>query len=694
MADAVAPDASVLRWSCLNCTASRKRCETEAPPRTCRRCARLKLECVFEVAKKKTAGGRGAGDPIGGAVAAARWAKRHAPGFVHPSRLPRRPRAESRSESPPGTPGRTVAVKHEPEDEGLAGWRAGTGLPANLFPGVDGSPGQHVFLPSEAAPGRVDSLRALNFVASLGLAGASNFPGPSDSPLAPATFMALAPPWGAPFPLNLPVPTPNLPVPIPVARVPALPDGGTSLGLVFTSYLRLYVSFPQLIRSELLAEIDAGVLPDYVFYSVAFWALWWDKELGRTLGPELHRALLRAAFDRVQLTLMPALEATLQGYDNLFPLGTDWGPRADEYKRTAVYVVASLAHLLSVASSFSSPTADPFSDFRTVLTLAVRTARAAALNREDLYGGGRGRRAPALLERARRSWWILALMDRQLAIMYHGEPLIALDESAGMGLHTTDQLYEASKAAPLEEVKTEPPPTPAPAARPPASPFQPPAAPIMGRRGSTISSPTSAVAASELAHLYPFSGASAAMLSAVLRSATVTGPHSPTSASPPRTEDRTRIPWQLTTSLDRTGVFDPVAAYVRVTSFCERAVRHRRLHPAAPYADSPARHGLLAEMASWWEELPPMIKNLDTRVLRLHGFTRDAEWDREDGMMGHLAYPLMMFHSAQVLLSSPGEGELWSSEVSYEWLASPAFLIVRSIAVPFPSARCSPSPRF
>jgi hypothetical protein len=44
-------------------------------------------------------------------------------------------------------------------------------------------------------------------------------------------------------------------------------------------------------------------------------------------------------------------------------------------------------------------------------------------------------------------------------------------------------------------------------------------------------------------------------------------------------------------------------------------------------------------------------------------------------------YMLLMYHSAQVLLSCPSEQVVWSAMPDLDWLSSPAFLVAQEHAI-------------
>lgn len=355
----------------------------------------------------------------------------------------------------------------------------------------------------------------------------------------------------------------------------------------------------------------------------------------------------------------------LRGYDALF---VDDNPsmqpgdeelnnaRKEEYKENAVYVVICLLHLLSVAINFKNPTLVPFSDYKAMLQLAVKTSRAARLNCEDIYGyksqvpGRRRQKHSRLLERARRAWWVLMLMDRHLAIMFDTEPEIKLEECAEIGLHISDGAYEHIKRmqeiAEAGEKQSSPGSvdsgsagsvasagTPASAAPPKPTPPPPPPA------ASSSASPKQ-----DLSHLYPFSNSSNEMM-AYLVSRSNSGnisrgtvPEFPLPIAPPPVYELAH----LRSSIGPEGMFSPTASYIRIFILFERIMNYRRNH-SQPYLNSPDRTEILSEMDRWFQELPDALRTMDTTVLRKPeiGLPSQVGVQDEKNAIGMIAWVLL-----------------------------------------------------
>lgn len=434
-------------------------------------------------------------------------------------------------------------------------------------------------------------------------------------------------------------PTPSISLWDPTAVVP---DDATS-NLVFREYLySLYLMFPPTVRSGLLAELASNSLPDYFVNSLMFWTIWWNKEKsmdGVNDGTVRTGALLQWIFQRVQVTLLPALELTLCGYDTLF--GTDDGEAdldgivsRDEYKRNAIYVVMSLLHLLSVATNFrrASDTV-PFSDSKLMLNLSVRTARAARLNCGEIYGGGLmygpDKCPPLLLERARRAWWTLVGMDRHLAIMYDTPAEIKVEECLGMELHISDAQYEHMKQAETIAGDGLKGAQPSPTAGTSGSSGIPSSATAQGTPAPMTPPPAPEAIKPDLDHLYPFSSKSVEMVVKLLANgnnkalgSTASSTRRPVvvnlePTSPdcgPATPPRQLIQHpRLQSSISPTGLFSPTVAYTRLFFLFEQTMIYRRNH-ARPYADSLERSELLSEMNALYQEFP--WKGLDMAVLK------------------------------------------------------------------------------
>lgn len=402
-----------------------------------------------------------------------------------------------------------------------------------------------------------------------------------------------------------------------------IPDDATVNG-VFREYLySLYVMFPISVRSEILAEVAANSLPDYFVYTILFFTLWWNRESEDLIERSVSlSSMVRWIFDRVQTTLLPALERTLCGYDALFGntqhVTAEDEASKEEYKRNAVYVIMSLLHLLAVAINFRNPGVVPFSDYKLMLQLAVRTARAARLNCQDIYCENWASlletRAcpPLLLERARRAWWSLTTIDRHLSIMYDDEPEIQVEECTTMELGINDLQYEHMKRT------TQAGGGPSVAGKPLFA--------AVPARSTTTPEPSAQSPKSDVRHLYPFSSTSTEMIANLLVSRSTSGsplvgttesafPNFPAAGAPPQHASPIIQHPRLQSSIGLDGTFSPAASYHRLFFLFERIMTFRRSQ-LWPYASSPQRTTLLAELNRWHQELPGPWKMIDTTVLR------------------------------------------------------------------------------
>lgn len=392
--------------------------------------------------------------------------------------------------------------------------------------------------------------------------------------------------------------------------LPLLPDDEI-MKLVVSRYVNAFhENFPVAVRFEVLREFSSAEMPDFLCYGIQFYTMWYAQDLPDTLGPELYVTMLRALFERIQTTLLPALNATLAGYDAAFPPGAENAPgplaaayrvQRDSYKRTAVAVVITMMHLLVTVNTMrTTMEARPFANYKALLKLCVRAARAAKLNREDIYGVPieEDGRSILLLERVRRAWWVLVINDRQIAAMEHGLPEIHLSECQGVGMFLSEGQYERAASAESRETTGSLPILPA-------------------------------------------------------------------------------IPVNLRTSAAPNGIVDPLMAYVRLWTFFDRILHHRCAFEK-PYLDTPERLAIQADLDGWYDELPELFRSMETHALASLSIGKAVGLSSK--VLGFAAYAYLTYHTAQVLLSSPSEEEVWSTGISTDWMTSPAFVTCQTYA--------------
>lgn len=153
----------------------------------------------------------------------------------------------------------------------------------------------------------------------------------------------------------------------PLAILPPLPGDDSDMQGLMSSYFQvLFLAFSLPIRSELLRGLSQRTIPDFLVYSLLFWSSWYHLNLPEVLGRQRHRHLFSVLYDRMLASLMPALEASLVGYDGHFSSSdeseaagllseeeiNEINARKLAYKEQVMAVGMSLVHITSVAMSF------------------------------------------------------------------------------------------------------------------------------------------------------------------------------------------------------------------------------------------------------------------------------------------------------------------------------------------------------
>lgn len=237
-------------------------------------------------------------------------------------------------------------------------------------------------------------------------------------------------------PLSAPLPDPEL------------------LNLAMNRYIRtLYMGLPVAVRCEVCTELARGTLPDFMAYSLVFWTFWFDTELAGRCGAQ-YPAVLRQLFRRIDTAIRAAVELVLVGCPDEGDEGPgryapDWamnasGKKRKEYRSLATSVLVALLHLINVAMAFKDPTSEPYSDVRQLLQLAVGVAKTAGINTPRFFRNPGGRGCP-VSERARRTWWSLAIGDIQLGVMSGVAPLLRQEESMDLEMYMSDPEFDVEK---------------------------------------------------------------------------------------------------------------------------------------------------------------------------------------------------------------------------------------------------------
>lgn len=676
----------LLRLSCLRCYASRKRCETPGAPAECARCHRLGVECVYLQRRKP--------GPKPGSVR------------KKPGRRGRRSGSKKVQADEPDAASDDDWVEETNKNNDSSGPR--TEIRSEGSAARRRSDIPHLLQPLASIEGfgTATTLAGhpnFNFGASVEEATRHEDEDGRFSALVPedAGYLYLDESNGSATSASLEDKDPTSPLQ-PLALYPALPDNDVVNLVIGRVIGPLFMSMPVAVRTELRADLTSNRLQDFQVASLLFFGLWYDKSLPDLIGPAVHTDLLQTSYARFQSTILAPLELVIAGHDALFgpdtsdfqdSYGADLSIRLQrklEFKSLAVTVLQSLIYVLAVALNFKTSTADPFSDLDSLIRLAVFAAKASKLNIERIYHTPHELASigiPPLVEAARRCWWTLALIDRQVAVMYDRDTIIKMEECMEIGLHVAEGEFEERKRIASLGAAGPPPPGPGPPAE--AVPKTPSAAaqPSPGKEAG-------------LGHIYAFSAASAEMVATLVAARTPSlrrpapSQIAPENAGPTIVQDDrdAGINEVLAVALPRQPVhpqlrpasrFDPVKNYVRLVSAIERTTEHRRSSPL-PYWNPGDRTEINAELDSLFDSLPSAIRDLDLMSLRAPQTDSTAS-DRSSADVRHVLlnviYFLLMWHTAKVLLASPSEESIWSGHVDVEWLSTPAFLEAQEHAI-------------
>lgn len=426
-------------------------------------------------------------------------------------------------------------------------------------------------------------------------------------------------------------PTPPQP---PLPLLPPLPDSAT-LNLAMGRYLRsLYMSLPLAVRSELFIELDRGFLPDFCAYSLLFWTFWFDPELNDyAVSGEQRRHTLRLLFRRIELTMRPAIETVLAGAsDNDGDNETlrsqpRWlvdarDSKRQEHRSMAVSVCLSLLHLIDVALAFRDPQEEPYADVQRLVDLVVAVGKASKINSAQFYRRSTGGRTCVVKERARRAWWSIAIADIQLAVMTGTPGRLPADESLEVGMQIGDNDFEEMRRAAMVDVVSS------------LQEQAPPEAEVVDNTagGATISTMT--------------------IFSNVLNN-----------------------------SFRPDGTLSYPHHHMRVFFLVAQAVEYRRTNPD-PSSTGPGRDSILINLTRWFADLSPEVQTLERGQITPEALLNAAATlgggvARDDlpQLFATMLYTLIVFHTAHVILASPG-GESWADPMSNnraDWLVTPSF---------------------
>lgn len=433
------------------------------------------------------------------------------------------------------------------------------------------------------------------------------------------------------------------PAPTPFPLIPEL----TSY-LIKTYLTRLYLSNPQTIKSELLLELASpDETPDYYVASLALWAARWDPDLVIFAGNESNRAsLFQNLYQRLTITMMPALDFVLAGYDNVRLEATK-----RSYRRHAIRILISLYHLAGIAMAYPESVGEPLRNSRTIFNLARLVVRAARLREERLYGirahlentpaagKWRGPYFSPLIERFRRIWWSYAVLDYYTATMYGTDPVIPFEEYQGTEVHVWDDNYSVIKSvawSPIYSngiaedglvemglaISSDDDDSSAETTEPD----------LIGPRPDT---PPTDAAADDI------------MLTAPLRSATVNGHH------------------------------HGFLSYIRLAQLAHLVTKYRTFVPNS-YVDRPGHLHLDAQIRHCRSEMPGFL--VDDIPAKLHALGDTLGSERAILALNG-AYFVLQYHAIMCLLSSPSEEVIWKSAVDENWVNSPALVRAQEHAI-------------
>lgn len=642
------------------CRATRKKCETEGPQRTCTRCRHLGLECLYSLKGK--------------------------PG--------RRRHGERRKRGP--RPAKDVnATVEAVEDESDRGEQIAGDEPAPRPPHLATylSAGDAVGARSPKAPA-IQSTRRENTLGStsdsqapigtdlvnieqqinrltlgfksFALSSSSSSSSHSQAMVSRGATIfqsyvihSVEDEDAAPQVL-LPNFAPAVPLPNSMPRYQTpLPDEDILNYLMKTYIEKLYPTNPIVIKSEFLKEMRSNSLPDYIVFSILFWASRWDVSLADVVGPIRRAQITRSFFDALVASLLPALELALAGYDAMVGSDVISYEQAIErnragYLETVIWVLVSLFHLLGYAIAYPRDPTDPagtFANFRLILTLATRVMHSARFFDFRRFG----RRAPALLEptspvaavlhdcdyfsvwieRGRRVFWGMYMMDTFASIMYGGDPYITWREAVFVGALMSDDEFLAAKAVADSYI------------------FEADATALAnatsGRRPWTPSSKEhERPPPAEFVEVPPIIEGDDILLTAPIKSV-----------------------YRLN------GVRIMASFVVRLAQLGALCAKYRRLVPT-PYLDRPGRLHLMNQLNHWMLEMPPPFPNGVVAIVAQH---KDLLGTPQGVTIGAMAYFMLMYYGINAMLSSPSGELLWSGQLDLNWASSPAFVTAQEHAI-------------
>ena len=427
--------------------------------------------------------------------------------------------------------------------------------------------------------------------------------------------------------------SPSLPLFHPIAALPPLP-GPKVLDLLLNTYLtKMYDAFPLTIRPLLVQEVGhIRHMPSFFSIAIMLWSARWDPELPHVIGYEQRTLTLELLYSRLQAELLPAIETVLAGYDQNGSIA--------EYGSLAVWILQSFAHLLDGLVSVPSTDSNVLDNFQNVVRLAMKVARASRLADEQLYGQpvsyGKQNHIPhysALLERGRRAWWAIVIIDSSFAAMHRTDPVIPWQEFTGIKMGATDVVYQALS-------------------------------------GETDGGEVATIDTSN----FWFTGQ-------LIRPGTELFPEGSAVAFEPPLER-----WSIgpvadapgsrpisATSTLADGAFSPQASAVRIAQINAEISAFRRLR-SLPWHPDPTHSYLFDHLASWYAEIPHTYKAVQTMLA-------DVTTPRPIPTgLGALVLMNLMYLCGMISLFAPAEDAFWRGECDREWIQSEACGQARMLA--------------
>lgn len=445
------------------------------------------------------------------------------------------------------------------------------------------------------------------------------------------------------------------------------------LNYLFGVYInRLYPQNPVTVKTELLREVQAGLLPDYCFASILLFASRWDSELLNLVGPSRRAQIMHGLFSTAISTLMPALEVALAGYHSMvdpqianeeadpISLGPPKNSR-ESYLRTVAYCIIALFHLMTIAIAYPHPGGPQggqfppseddtsFESFRSILSLIIRVTKVSLILDPRISA----RRVPAMLqpesglietlkgsdyfsvwlERVKRVWAGCVAQDNFFSAMYGTEPLISWEDCRWMRGFLVEDEFDRAKALFERQVK------------------ETHELGWLMVEGAVL--PETADYVLDPAPKPVFiPGSSDVILTAPLRT--------------------------ISKINGAQGFGVRLALGMRLGQLASLVGKYRRFVKDRPYTGRAGKRHLEQQLRHFVSEMPPPFPD---GVVRLLEAEKDNFSSPKAIAAGAAAYFLLQYHAILTTLSSPSDSVFFSGELEWNWVVDDAFITAQEHAI-------------